>query len=167
MSFPDYYDGGSVEIDPSSPPNSVVSGSQDFSQDSEYVYVKYRIANKRLSSMEDDIIELKATIGNYGIAIQNETQLREMYQLALLDEQMKHSQCRAAYLRLLQFLNSRSQCRDEETTTHESQTEHLLMVIGQLQMKIQNMREQHSEALCVAADHIARTEKALERRQMP
>ena len=167
MSFPDYYDGGSVEIGPSSPSNSVISGSQDVRQDSEYVYVKYRIANKRLSSMEDDIIELKATIGNYAMAIQNETQLREMYQLALLDEQMKHSQCRAAYLRLLQFLDSRSQCRDEETTTHESQSKHLLMVIGQLQMEIQNMREQHSEALCVAADHIARTEKALERRQMP
>ncbi|KAH6667151.1 hypothetical protein B0J14DRAFT_567663 [Halenospora varia] len=150
MSFPDY-DGGSVEIGPSSPSNS---GSQDASQDAEYVYVKYRIANKRLSSMEDDVIELKATISNYAMAIQNETQLREMYQLALLDEQMKHSQCRAAYLRLLQFQNSRSQCRDEETTAHERQTEHLLM----------NMREQHSEVLCVAADHIARTEKALERR---
>jgi hypothetical protein len=166
MSFPDYYDGGSVEICPSSPPDSVISGSQDVSQNSEYVYVKYRIANKRLSSMEDDIIEMKATISNYAMAIQNETQLREMYQLVLLDEQMKHSECRAAYLRLLQFLNSRPQCRDGETTAHESQTEHLLMVIGQLQMKIQKMREQHSGALCVAADHIARTEKALERLQM-
>ncbi|KAH6668496.1 hypothetical protein B0J14DRAFT_567008 [Halenospora varia] len=129
MSFPDYYDGGSVEIGPSSPPNSVISGCQEVSGDSEYVYVKYRIANKRLSSMEDDIIQMKATIDNYATAIQNETQF-------LMEKQ------------------------------HRSQTEHLLTVIEQLQMKIQNMREQHSGALCVAADHVARTEKALERLQM-
>lgn len=79
MSFPNYYDGGSVEIGPSSPSNSAISDSQNASQNSEYVYVKYRIANKRLSSIEDDIIDLKATIGKYAIAIQNETQLREMY----------------------------------------------------------------------------------------
>ncbi|KAH6668546.1 hypothetical protein B0J14DRAFT_567045 [Halenospora varia] len=146
MSFPDYYDGGSVEIGPSSPPNSVISGCQEVSGDSEYVYVKYRIANKRLSSMEDDIIQMKATIDNYATAIQNETQF--------------------PYLRLLQFLNSRFQSSDGEIAAYKSQTEHLLTVIGQLQMKIQNMREQHSGALCVAADHVARTEKALERLQM-
>ncbi|KAH6668259.1 hypothetical protein B0J14DRAFT_658177 [Halenospora varia] len=166
MSFPDYYDGGSVEIGPSSPPNSVISGCQEVSGDSEYVYVKYRIANKRLSSMEDDIIQMKATIDNYATAIQNETQFRELCQLALLDEQIKHSECRAAYLRLFQFLNSRPQSSDGETAAYKSQTEHLLTVIEQLQMKIQNMREQHSGALCVAADHVARTEKALERLQM-
>ena len=116
--------------------------------------------------MEDDIIEMKTTIGNYAMAIQNETQLREMYQLALLDEQIKHSQCRAAYLSLLQFLKSRSQSGVGDLVAHKSHTEHLLMVIGQLQMKIQDMREQHSEALCVAADHIARTEEALERLQI-
>jgi hypothetical protein len=166
MSFPDYYDGGSVEIDPSSPPNSIISDCQDGDEDSEYVYVKYRIANKRLSSMENEIIEMKATIDNYAMAIQNETQFREMCQLALLDEQIKHSECRAAYLRLLQFLNSQPQSNDGETAAYKSQTEHLLAVIGQLQMKIQNMREQHSGALYVAADHIAHTEKALERLQM-
>jgi hypothetical protein len=166
MSFSGYYDGGSVEIGPSSPPNSVISDCQDGSEDSEYVYVKYRIANKRLSSMENEIIEMKATIDNYAIAIQNETQFREMCQLALLDEQTKHSECRAAYLRLLHFINSRPQCTDGETTAHGSQTEHLLTVIGQLQMKIQNMREQHFGALCVAANHIARTEKTLERLKM-
>jgi hypothetical protein len=166
MSFPNYYDGGSIEIGPSCLSNSIISDSQYGCEDSEYVYVKYRIANKQLSSMENDIIEMKATIYNYAMAIQNETQFREMYQLALLDEQIKHGQCRAAYLRLLEFLNSRAQCRDGEITAHESQTEHLLMVIEQLQMKIQNMREEHSVALCVATDHIARTEKALERLQM-
>jgi branched-subunit amino acid aminotransferase/4-amino-4-deoxychorismate lyase len=166
MSSPDYYDGGSVEIGPSPPPNSVISDCQGGSEDSEYVYVKYRIANKRLSSMENEIIEMKAAIDNYAIAIQNETQFRELCQLALLDEQVKRSECRAAYLRLLQFLNSRPQSSDGETTAYKSETEHLLTVIGQLQMKIQDMREQHSGALCVAADHIARTEKALERLQM-
>ena len=49
MSFPNYYDGGSVEIGPSSPPNSVISDCQDGNQDSEYVYVKYRIANSTLN----------------------------------------------------------------------------------------------------------------------
>ena len=117
--------------------------------------------------MEDDIIELKTKISNYAMDIQNETQLREIYHLALLDEQIKYSQCQAAYLQLVQILNSQSQYWDEEMTAHERQTDNLLMVIGQLQTEIQNMREQHSEALCVAAAHISRTEKALERRQMP
>ncbi|KAH6667213.1 hypothetical protein B0J14DRAFT_567719 [Halenospora varia] len=166
MSSPHYYDAGSIEVGPSSPPNSINSDGQDSYKESEYVYVKYRIPNKRLSSMEDDIIQMKATIDNYAMAIQNETQFRELCQLALLDEQIKHSECRAAYLRLFQFLNSRPQSSDGETAAYKSQIEHLLMVIGQLQMKIQNMREQHSVALCVAADHIARTEEALERLQM-
>jgi hypothetical protein len=166
MSFPNYYDGGSVEIGPSSPPNSVISDCQDGNQDSEYVYVKYRIANKRLSSMENEIIKMKATVDNYALAIQNETQFRELCQLALLDEQIKHSECRAAYLRLLQFLNSGPQSSDGETTAYKSQAEHLLTVIGQLQMKIQNMKKEHSGGLCVAADHIARTGEALERLQM-
>lgn len=165
MSSPDYYDGGSVEIGPSPPHNSVISDCQGGSEDSEYVYVKYRIANKRLSSMENEIIEMKATIDNYAIAIQNETQFREMYQLALLDEQIKNSEYRAAYLRLWQFLNSQPQCSKEPTAT-KAQTEQLLTMIEQLQMKIQFMKEQHSEALCVAADHLARTERALERLQM-
>jgi hypothetical protein len=130
MSFPGYYDGGSVEIDPSSPPNSIISDCQDGDEDSEYVYVKYRIANKRLSSMENEIIEMKATIDNYAMAIQNETQFREMCQLALLDEQIKHSECRAAYLRVLQFLNSQPQSNDGEKAAYKSQTEHLLAVIG-------------------------------------
>jgi Holliday junction resolvasome RuvABC endonuclease subunit len=116
--------------------------------------------------MEDEIIEMKTTIDNYATLIQSESQFREMCQLALLDEQIKHSECRAAYLRLLQFLNSRPQSGVGETVAQKSQIEHLLMVIGQLQMKMQNMREQHSGALCVAADHIARTEEALERLQM-
>jgi Holliday junction resolvasome RuvABC endonuclease subunit len=115
--------------------------------------------------MENEIIEMKTTIDNYATLIQSESQFREMCQLALLDEQIKHSECRAAYLRLLQFLNSRLQSGVGETVAQKSQIEHLLMVIVQLQMKIQNMREQHSEALCVAADHIARTEEALERLQ--
>ena len=115
--------------------------------------------------MENEIIEMKATIDNYAIAIQNETQFRELCQLALLDEQVKHSECRAAYLRLLQFLNSRPQPSYGETA-YKSQTEHLLTVIGKLQIKIQNIREEHCGALCVAADHITRTEKALERLQM-
>jgi len=138
MSSPNYYDGGSIEVSPSSPPISIDSHGQD---------VKYRIANKRLSSMENDIIEMKTTIDNYATAYQNESQFREMCQLALLDEQIKHSECRVAYLRLLQFLNSRPQSGVGETAAHKSQIEHLLMVIGQLQMKIQDMREQHSEAL--------------------
>jgi hypothetical protein len=116
--------------------------------------------------MENEIIEMKTTIDNYATLIQSESQFREMCQLALLDEQIKHSECRAAYLRLLQFLNSRPQSGVGETVAQKSQIEHLLMVIGQLQMKIQDMREQHSEALCVAADYIARTEEALERLQM-
>jgi hypothetical protein len=143
MSSPNYYDGGSIEVSPSSPPISINSHGQDSYEESEYVYVKYRIANKRLSSMENDIIEMKITIDNYATAYQNESQFREMCQLALLDEQIKHSECRAAYLRLLQFLNSRPQPGVGETAAHKSQIEHLLMVIGQLQLKIQNMREQH------------------------
>jgi len=144
MSSPNYYDGGSIEVGPSSPLNSINSDAQDSYEESEYIYVKYRIANKRLSSMENEIIEMKTTIDNYATAIQNESQFREMCQLALLDEQIKHSECRVAYLRLLQFLNSRPQSDVGETVAHKSQIEHLLMVIGQLQIKIQNMREQHS-----------------------
>jgi hypothetical protein len=166
MSFPNCYDGGAIEIGQSSPHNSVKADCQEGSEDSEYVCVKYRIANTRLSSMEDQITEMKATIDNYAMALQNETQIREMCQLALLDEQVRHSECRAAYLRLLQYLNSRPQRSDEEATAYRSQTEHLLIVVGQLQMKIQTMREQHSGALYVAADRIARTERALERQQM-
>jgi hypothetical protein len=94
--------------------------------------------------MENEIIEMKTTIDNYATALQNESQFREMCQLALLDEQIKHGECRAAYLRLLQILNSRPRPSVGETVAHESQIEHLLMVIGQLQTKIQNMREQHS-----------------------
>lgn len=165
MSSPNYYDGGSIEVGPSSPPTSINSDGRESYEESDYVYVKYRIANKRLSSMENEIIEMKTTIDNYATLIQSESQFREMYQLALLDEQIKHSECRAAYLRLLQYLNSRPQSGVGETVGQESQIEHLLMVIGQLQMKMQNMREQHSGALCVAADHIARTEEALERLQ--
>lgn len=166
MSSPNYYDGGSIEFRPSSPPNSINSDGNDSYEESEYVYVKYRIANKRLSSMENEISDMKTTIDNYATAIQNESQFREMCQLALLDEQIKHSECRAAYLRLLQFLNSRSQSGVGETAAHKSQIEHLLMVIGQLQINIQNMREQHSEALFVAANRIACTEETLEQLQM-
>ena len=86
---------------------------------------------------------MKTTIANYATAYRNESQFREMCQLALLDEQIKHSECRAAYLRLLQFLNSRPQPGVGETAAHKSQIQHLLMVIGELQSKIQNMREQH------------------------
>ncbi|KAG4430544.1 hypothetical protein IFR05_013974 [Cadophora sp. M221] len=106
--------------------------------------------------MENEIVEMKATIDNYAMAVQNETQFREMCQPASLDEQIKHSERRAAYLRLLQFLNSRPQSNGE-TTAYKGQTEHLLAVIGQLQMKIQNMKEEHSGGLCVAADRIPRT----------
>ena len=155
MSFTNYYDGGSAEILSSS---AVVSECQDNNEDSEYVYVKYRIANKRLSSLENEVIEMKATIDSYAITIQNEMQFRELCQLALLDEQTKHSECHADYLRLLQILNSRTQSSDGEKTAYKSQTEHLLTVIGQLQMIIQNMREQCSGALCVGTDHTAHTE---------
>jgi hypothetical protein len=166
MSFPNCYDGGSVEIGPSSPPNSVNSDCREGDEDSEYVYVKYRIANKRLSSMEDQITEMRATVDDYAVALQNETQFREMCQLALLDEQIRHSECRAAYLRLSKFLHSQPPRSDQEPTAYKAQITHLLAVVEQLQNKIQTMTEQHSKALCVAADHIARTERALERLQM-
>ncbi|KAL5350942.1 hypothetical protein ACLOAV_004515 [Pseudogymnoascus australis] len=142
MSFPNYYDGGSAEILSSYVPNPVVSDCQDNSEDPEYVYVKYRIANKRLSSMEKEVIEMKATIDSYAITIQNEMQFRELCQLELLDEQTKYRECHAAYLRLLQLLNTRPRSSDEEKTAYKSQTEHLLTVIGQLQMIIQNLKEQ-------------------------
>ncbi|KFY05028.1 hypothetical protein O988_00322 [Pseudogymnoascus sp. VKM F-3808] len=158
MSFSDYYDGGSAEICSSYAPNPVVSDCQDNNDDSEYVYVKYRIANKRLSSMEKEAIEMKATIDSYAITIQNEMQFREMCQLALLDEQTKYRKCHADYLRLLQLLNSRPRTSDEERTAYKSQTEHLLTVIGQLQMIIQNMKEQYSGALCLGTDHSAHME---------
>ena len=68
MSSPNYYDGGSIEVSPSSPPISINSDGQDSYEESEYVYMKYRIAKKRLSSMENDIIEMKTTIDNYATA---------------------------------------------------------------------------------------------------
>jgi hypothetical protein len=140
MYFPNYYDGGSVEIGPSSPPNLVNADCHEGgSENSEYVYIKYRIANKRLSSMEDQITQLKATIDNYAIALQYETQIREICQLALLDEQIRRS-------------------GDEDTADYKSQIEHLLAVIWQLQTKIQTMREQHSGELSVAANHTTRAE---------
>ncbi|KFY04386.1 hypothetical protein V491_09371 [Pseudogymnoascus sp. VKM F-3775] len=155
MSFPNYYDGGSAEILSSPGTNPVVSDCQDNNEESEYVYVKYRIANKRLSSMENEVMQMKATIDRYAMTIQNEMQFRELCQLALLDEQTRYSECHAAYLRLLQFLNSRPQTSDGEKTAYKSQTEHLLTVIGQLQMTIQNMKEQYSGAPCLETDHTA------------
>ncbi|KFY00450.1 hypothetical protein V490_01347 [Pseudogymnoascus sp. VKM F-3557] len=155
MSFPHYYDGGSAEILSSSAPKSVVSDCQDNSEDSEYVYVKYRIANKRLSSMENEVNKMKATIDSYAMTIRNEMQFRELCQLALLDEQTRYSECHAAYLRLLQFWPRSS---DEEKTAYKSQTEHLLTVIEKLQMIIQNMREQYPGALCLGTNHTAHME---------
>ncbi|KAM3067158.1 hypothetical protein ACMFMG_011711 [Clarireedia jacksonii] len=143
-------------------------GNSDYykgGEDLEDIYAKYYITNKRLSSMENEVAGLRTTIENHAMTLQNERQIREIYQLALLDEQIRHSECRADYLRLSNYPYSQAKRGDEETTDR-SQAEHLLTVIGQLKMKIQTMKEQHSGALCVAADHIIRTERALERVQM-
>jgi hypothetical protein len=41
-----------------------------------------------------------------------------------------------------------------------------VMLVAYLEQKIQNMTEQHTSALCIAADRIVRTERALDRMYM-
>jgi hypothetical protein len=166
MSFSNCYDGGSVEIGPSSPLDSSNSDSRAGDEDSAYVYVKYRIANKLLSSMEDQIFEMRTIIDSYAAALQNETQFREACQQALYDEQVRHGACRAAYSRLSKSFHSQTPRSDQEPTACKAQIWELLTLVAQLQKKIRTMTEQHSSALSIAADRIVKTESALERMQV-
>lgn len=159
MSFSKLYDGGSVEIRGSSPFGSINSDCQECDDDAEYVYMKFRIANKRLSSMEDQMEEMASMIDYYTITLQKETQFREMCQQSLFEEQVRHDACRRAYLRLSKVSS------DTEQTAHHRQIKYFLTVIEELEKKICIMTEQHVDTLRVAADHTSCAEEASERLQ--
>lgn len=163
MSFQNFYDGGSVEIHPASNIDSTIREIGENGEVSEYVCVRYRIANKQISAMESRLLEHEIAVDKYAAALQNETQLREVCQRALYDEQTKHSACRAAYAGLLKFLSSHHTCSEQVPRAYEAEISQLLMLVAYLDQKIQNMTEQHTSALCIAADRIARTESALDR----
>lgn len=77
MSVQNSYDGGSVEIDLTSNGYSTTQETGEDGELSEYIYVKYCIANKRLSAMEGQPLEHEITIDKYAVPLQNVTQQRE------------------------------------------------------------------------------------------
>jgi hypothetical protein len=121
---------------------------------------------KQISAMEGQLLEHEIAVDKYATALQNEMQLREVYQRALYDEQARHSACRAAYARLLKFLNSHHTRSEQAPRAYEAQISQLLMLVAYLDQKIQNMTKQHTSALCIAADRIALAESALDRMYM-
>jgi hypothetical protein len=162
MSVQNFYDGGSVEIHSASNVDSNIREIGENGEVSEYVCVRYHIANKQILAMESRLLEHEIAVDKYAAALQNETQLREVCQRALYDEQVRHSACRAAYARLLKFLDSHHARSEQVPRAYEAQISQLLMLVANLDQKIQNMTEQHTSALCIAADRIIRTERALD-----